>query len=166
MMSLNVGRELAVLEASSVLDLRRKYEEVFREACRSNHKTWLVKRIIWRMQANEEGDLTERARQRAAELANDADLRLKAPPEPKRPAHLGAVTKTKVSFSGDDRLPLPGAVLIREYKGKTVKVMVLNDGFEWEGTVYKSLSSVAKAITGTHTSGYLFFKLAPEGAQS
>ncbi len=165
-MSLNVGRELAVLEASSLLDLRRKYQEVFREACRSNHKTWLIKRIIWRLQANEEGDLTERARQRAAELANDADLRLKAPPEPKRSPQPAVVTKTTVSFSGDDRLPLPGALLIREYKGRTVRVMVLNHGFEWEGTVYKSLSSVAKAITGTHTSGYLFFRLAPEGVRS
>ena len=103
---------------------------------------------------------------RAGVLCNDADLRLKAPPEPHHPTLPAVVTKTTVSFSGDDRLPLPGALLIREYKGRTVKVMVLNDGFEWEGTVHKSLSSVAKAITGTHTSGYLFFKLAPEGART
>lgn len=165
-MSLNVGRELAALEAMSVKDLRQKYEEVFREACRSNHKAWLVKRIIWRMQANAEGGLTERALKLAQELANDADLRMKAPPQPKRSAEPAVVTKTAVSFSGHNRLPLPGALLTREYKGKSVRVMVLNDGFEWEGTVYKSLSAVAKAITGTHTSGYLFFRLAPEGART
>ena len=64
-------------------ELRAKYEEVFEEACRSGHKQWLVKRIIWRLQANAFGDLSERARRRAEELANDADLRLKAPPEKK-----------------------------------------------------------------------------------
>lgn len=165
-MSLNVGRELAALQKMPVGELRRKYEEVFRETCRSFHKVWLVKRIIWRMQAEAEGDLTERARARAAELANDADLRLKAPPQPK-PADAGSlVKKTAVSFSADDRLPLPGALLTREYKGKTVTVMVLQDGFEWEGTVYRSLSAAAKAITGTHTSGYLFFRVSPDGARA
>ena len=165
-MSLNVGRELAVLQKMTVAELRRKYEEVFREACRSFHKVWLVKRIIWRLQAQAEGDLTERARARAAELANDADLRMKAPPQPKPAATGAVVTKSPVKFAGDDRLPLPGALLTREYKGKTVTVMVLQDGFEWEGTVYRSLSAAAKAITGTHTSGYFFFHLNPQGARA
>lgn len=78
-MALNVPREVAALQRMTVKHLRQRYEEVFDEACWSNHKQWLVKRIAWRLQANEEGDLSERARRRAAELANDADLRMKAP---------------------------------------------------------------------------------------
>jgi hypothetical protein len=63
----------------------------------------------------------------------------------------------------DHRLPLPGTVLTRWYKGKTLSVQVLRHGFEYQGQVYKSLSAAAKAITGSHTSGYLFFRLAGKG---
>ena len=59
---LNVAKELAALKRMTPAELREKYAEVFGEDSRSGHKEWLVKRIIWRMQANEEGDLSERAR--------------------------------------------------------------------------------------------------------
>ena len=74
-MTLNVAKELAALRKMSVGDLRSRYAEVFGETTNTRHKDWLVKRVIWRMQALAEGDLSERARARAAELANDADLR-------------------------------------------------------------------------------------------
>jgi hypothetical protein len=60
----------------------------------------------------------------------------------------------------DGRLPLPGTILTRWYKGQTLKVQVLRHGFEYECRVYKSLSAAARAITGSHTSGYLFFRRA------
>jgi hypothetical protein len=81
-MDLNVGKELAALNRMSVDALRARYAEVFGEPTNGRHKQWLVKRIIWRMQSLAEGDLTERARRRAAELANDADVRRKAPKSP------------------------------------------------------------------------------------
>src|ERR1700733_5608903 len=59
--------------------LRARYEEVFREESRSSNQAHLFRRIAWRLQANAEGDLSDRARKRAAELADDADLRLRAP---------------------------------------------------------------------------------------
>ena len=55
--------------------------------------------------------------------------------------------------------PLPGTVLTREYKGREVRVRVLEKGFEYEGQPYRSLSAVAKAITGSHWNGRLFFGL-------
>ena len=61
-------------------ELRTRYAEVFGETTQAGHRTWLTKRIAWRLQALAEGDLSGRARRRAAELANDADLRL-APPK-------------------------------------------------------------------------------------
>ena len=76
---LNMAREVAALKRMTVKELRGRYVEVFGEATRSGNKDWLRKRIAWRMQANARGDLSERARQRAEELANDSDLRTNAP---------------------------------------------------------------------------------------
>ena len=163
-MTLNVGKEIAALPRMTPAELREKYADVFGEASRSGHKEWLIKRIAWRIQANAEGGLSERAKRRALELANDADLRTKAPPAPKatQGAPQRTVTKT-VRFGGDDRLPMPGSLITREYKGATLQVHVLRDGFEYEGDAYKTLSAVAKAITGTHTNGFLFFRLGKYG---
>jgi hypothetical protein len=78
-MALNVSKEIASLKRMTLADLRRKYAEAFGESTTCRHKQFLVRRIIWRLQANEEGDLSERARQRAKELAADSDVRLTAP---------------------------------------------------------------------------------------
>lgn len=71
---LNMTREVAALKRMTVKELRGRYVEVFGETTRSGNKDWLWKRIAWRMQANAEGGLSERARRRAEEIANDADL--------------------------------------------------------------------------------------------
>jgi hypothetical protein len=71
------------LERLGVSALRQRYAETFGEATKVANKAWLIKRIAWRLQALAEGDLSERARRRAAELADDADLRLN-PPRAKR----------------------------------------------------------------------------------
>ena len=162
-MPADVGPEVAALEQMTVAELRLRYAQVFGEPTRTGHKTWLIKRIAWRLQALAEGDLSERARRRAAELANDADLRL-SPPKGKRSPRdqrLSALIQDKP----DDRLPPPGSVLARSYKGRMVHVRVLSDGFEYEGTLYTSLSAVAKAVTGSHCNGFLFFRLARPGEQ-
>jgi hypothetical protein len=73
-----VAQELARLPRLGVADLRRRYAELFGDIPRTGNKAWLVKRLAWRLQALAEGDLCERARRRAMELAQDADLRLPA----------------------------------------------------------------------------------------
>jgi hypothetical protein len=158
-MHLNVGKEVAALQRMTVKDLRAKYADVFGEETHANNKGWLVKRIAWRLQALAEGGLSERARRRAAELANDADVRLSLPKAKAILATDGHTTTAMLRFKGDERLPLPGAVITRTYKGETLHVMVLPHGFEFEGEVFKSLSAVAKAITGQHCNGYHFFHL-------
>ena len=157
-MQMTVGKELATLQGMTVTELRAKYETVFGEAARSHNKDHLLKRIAWRVQAMAEGDLSERARRRAAELANDADLRTTAP---KRRASTssGRTKQATLNLSNGDRLPMPGSEIAREYKGKTIVVTVLPKGFEYDGHVYRSLTAVAKAITGTHWNGYHFFGL-------
>jgi len=162
-MNLNVDKEVAALQRMTVGELREKFANVFGEPTNARHKQWLVKRIAWRMQALVEGDISERARQRAAELANDADLRTSAPkakPADPRPERTKSAT---LAVATDDRLPLPGTILMREYKGQTLQVRVLPHGFEFEGEVFKSLSAVAKKISGQHCNGYHFFRLRQQG---
>ena len=111
--------------------------------------------------ANEFGDLPERARRRAMEIASDADLRLRAPAglptagtgPPRESVAIQAPTHQ------DPRLPMPGALIRREYRGRTIVVRVLPNGFDFDGTVYRSLSAVARAVTGANWNGYLFFGL-------
>lgn len=153
------------MERMTVDELRAKYAEVFGERTNGRHKEWLIKRIAWRMQANAEGDLSERARQRAMELANDADLRVTPPREPKAASHTGQQTRTLPMKVRPSTALLPGTVLEREYKGRTVRVTVRADGFECDGERYKSLTAVAKAVTGKHWNGFHFFGLRSNGGQ-
>ncbi len=165
-MSLNIGKEVAALQRMTVRELRIRYAEVFAEETKAGNKPWLVKRIAWRLQSLEEGDLSERARQRAAELANDADVRLSPPKaKPASPAPTARTKTAALAVKGDNRLPPPGTIITREYKGQTLQVKVLPAGFEFEGEVYKSLSAVAKAITGQHCNGYHFFRLGKENSK-
>ena len=163
----NLAEELALLPRLGVADLRSRYAELFGETTRTGNKAWLVKRLAWRLQALAEGDLSERARRRAAELAQDADLRLSPPrPAPILPVAATDMGSARLPSKRQDRLPPAGTLLRRPYKGTIVQVRVLEHGFLYEGTIYPSLSAVAKAITGSHCNGYGFFRLLPKGAAS
>ena len=161
-MTLNIHAELKRLGTLKTPQLKARYTELFGEPTRCNNRPYLIKRIAWRLQADAEGDLSERARQRAAELADDADLRLQAPLGAPRPTTISdapfpkhAIASLRVSRASD--VPLPGSTLWRTYKGKAYSVIVLPKGFECEGKVYRSLSAVANAITGSHWNGAKFF---------
>jgi len=161
-MALNVGKEITALKRMTVSELRRKYAQVFGEDTASRHRDFLIRRIVWRLQVNQEGGLSERARQRARELAAQSDVRLTAPrPRPVVPG--GETTTAPIVLPHDDRLPMPGAVITRRYKNQTIEVRVLPRGFEYEGDVYRTLSAVAKKVTGTHWNGYQFFNLGARG---
>jgi DUF2924 family protein len=158
----NLASEMAALPRLGVSELRAKFAIVFGEATPSHNKTWLIKRIAWRLQAQAEGDLSERARRRAAELVADTDLRLSAPrAEPTTSGSTPALVPA-LRMPADARLR-PGTVLTRRYKGRTLQVEVLEHGFAWEGQTYRSLSALAKAVTGSHCSGHFFFGLAEKG---
>jgi hypothetical protein len=152
-MKLNIAKEVAALQQMTVGQLQQRYVEVFGEPVRSRHRQYLIRRIAWRLQANAERGLSERALRRAEELANVADARV-TPPR----AATGTSTSTTASAT-DRRLPPVGTAITRRYKGRTLTVTVLPDGFEYEGDRYKSLSAVAKAITGSHINGFRFFGL-------
>ena len=156
-MELNILNEVAALERLTIGQLRQRFAELFGEATAASNRTWLVKRIAWRLQALAEGDLSERARRRATELARDADLRMN-PPRRQTTATTAAPEPVCMAAPVDHRLPPPGTILARPYKGQLVQVQVLTDGFAYAGRVYPSLSAVAKAITGSHCNGFHFFR--------
>ncbi len=156
-MPVEIGREMAALGKMSVQRLRERYAEAFGEPTTGNNKSWLVRRIAWRLQERAEGGLDERARRRAAELSRDAGLR-HVPPRPR--ARATAIIETEPVAVNDPRLPAPGTILTRPYKGETLEVKVLADGFEFRGERFASLSAVAKSATGSHCNGFAFFGLA------
>ena len=163
-MTLNIGKEVAALERMTIGQLRERYAEVFAETTKTCNKTWLIRRIAWRLQSLEEGDLSDRALDKAMELAKDSDLRVTAPREPKLSSHAVRHTKTMACLiEPGSRVPLPGTVITRRYKGRLIQVKVLPKGFEFEGELYKSLSGVAKQVTGSHWNGYRFFNLQKTG---
>ena len=161
-MERTMAARIRELRGMSVGELAARYREVFGEETRSRNKDWLWKRVAWRMQALEEGDLSDRARRRAAELARDADVRVRPPRDVFEKRGAAGRTRTEpAAFAPhrDVRLPLPGTTLTREYKGRVLRVTVLDGGFEFEGRVYRSLSAVAKEVTGSQWNGFLFFGL-------
>jgi hypothetical protein len=142
--------------------LREKFLEVFGEESRSHHKDFLFRRIAWRLQALAEGDLSKRARRRTLEIANDADLRIRAPKQVgvQNGSAAGRIVVGTINGKRDIRLPEPGTLLTREFKGQTHVVKVLADSFEYEDRRYSSLSAIATEIAGSRWNGLLFFHLA------
>lgn len=155
----NLEQTIAALQRMTVSQLRDRYIEVFAEPTRSGNRQFLFKRLAWRIQSLAEGGLSERARQRAEELARDEDIRTTIPRPPQQQGGGTSITLPAPRATAHDRLPIPGTVLTRKYRGRQVSVKVLSQGFEHEGQVYRSLSAVAKAVTGSHWNGHLFFGL-------
>jgi hypothetical protein len=151
---LAISSEIDDLRHKTVAQLQNRYLEVFRETSRSNHKQFLIRRIAWRLQALAEGDLSERARERALSLAQDADLRLRAP-SVWQPGTAAARGRHR-----DSRLPGPGTILTRTFRSRNVSVQVLERGFEYEGAVYRSLSAVGAPHQRHTMEWFLLFRAA------
>ncbi len=162
----DITADIEALGTMTTRELRDRYHEVFDDPSRSNNRRWLIRRIAWRLQAREQGGLSERALARAHMLARDEDLRVRPPRDrgPQLGSHLRTVSGTLVRRI-DERVPIPGTVLRRIYRGAEHRVTVLPNGFEHEGTVYRSLSAVAQAITGSHWNGFGFFGLTKGSAR-
>jgi hypothetical protein len=158
-MAHNIDEEIADLRQMTAEQLRARHGEVCgRPAC-SAHKQHLVRRIAWWLQALAEGDLSLRARLRAEQLVRDADPLTARPPSP-------ATSTARAAARRDARLPSPGALLVRCYRGQTLEVKVLARGFEYDDRIYASLTAVAREITGKHWNGYHFFGLGKEKKQT
>ena len=151
-----LAMEIEGLRKLKTKALKARYRELFGEESRSSNHAHLFRRIAWRLQARTEGDLSERARKRMLELADDRELRLRAPRPFWHSVGLGP------DPTRDPRLPPAGTVLKRVYGQRTIEVTVLERGFEYQGKQYGSLSLIAQRVTGTRWNGYLFFGLQKE----
>jgi hypothetical protein len=153
--------EVENLRRASVTSLKKRYRELFQEETRSRHREHLFRKIVWRLQALKEGELSERARTRAREVANDAYLRIIAPRDffsvSGQPVEIIPGNQSKKI--NDPRLPMVGTILRRSWKGQTILVEVLPNGFRYENRQYPSLSNIAFEITGTRWNGFAFFGL-------
>ena len=153
--------EVENLRRASVTSLQKRYRELFHHEARSRHREHLFRKIVWRLQALAEGELSERARARAREIAHDADLRILAPRDffsvSGPPVEIIPGNQSKKL--NDPRLPMVGTMLRRSWKGQTILVEVMPKGFRYEHRQYPSLSNIAFEITGTRWNGFAFFNL-------
>src|SRR5258708_35200093 len=156
-MNAELNQHIDDLRHLTTTQLQLKYRELFGQPSHSNHKDYLFRRVAWRMQAVAEGGLSERARAYALEIATEADLRLCAPKKPIETQP--PVRVANASRQLDPRVPPPGTQLIKRYKDETLTVTVLAQGFQYGECVYKSLSAIARQVTGTQWNGYVFFEL-------
>ena len=155
-----VTRAVEDLQNLKIPVLKERYQELFGEPAKSSNKQFLFRRIAWRLQADAEGGLSERARLRAAEIADERDLRIR-PPRAFEAQQTSVMNHFDRSRSPRDwRLPPPGTLLTRRVGRRQVVVKVLEDGFEYESRCYRSLSAIARHVTGTRWNGLLFFGLA------
>jgi hypothetical protein len=157
----SVLAQINELRGMKVAELRLKWVELFGEASRSNNRDFLWRRLAWRVQELAFGGLSERAKARLAELSKEVDLRF-LPPRGWKEALEAATAARPAMAPGpvrDPRLPKPGTVLSRPYRGHDIRVSVLEKGFEHAGRPYRSLSAIAREVTGQRRNGLLFFGL-------
>ena len=133
---------LAALKAMSVNDLKAEWQALFNAPAPNNSRTFLEGRLAYRIQELTYGGPDKQTRRLLDLLADEVEG-----------------TLTRKAQIADPRNPVVGTKLIREWNGTAHTVTVLKDGFDWGGQRYKSLSAVARAITGTRWNGYRFFGL-------
>jgi hypothetical protein len=127
------------LRAMPVSDLVVQYETAFGKPPRNKNREWLWRKVAWKVQEQRYGGLSSLATKRLNELVAEMDLPLTAP----RKA-TGIIT---------------GTTLTRSYRGELIEAKRVDNGWAYEGVIYRSLSAVANAVTGSHCNGRAFFGL-------
>jgi len=134
-----VESEIGALERAGVIALRVEWRRLFGSDPPRLSRDLLVRALAYRVQERAMGGLSRASLKRLRELAENAEGR---GPPPEQAASLR-----------------PGAKLVREWHGSTHIVLVTDTGFDYAGSSYKSLTQIAKLITGAHWSGPRFFGL-------
>ncbi len=152
----NLVDSVAAVERMSVAQLQHRYVEVFRERTASRNRAYLRKRIAYRLQELAEGGLSSRARKRIAELLPLAPLRYRGSSSTSSPP---TETEPPLPPPSTTRRITPGTVLRRMHRGTSHQVVALDKGFLYRGHQFRSLSAIARTITGTEWNGWAFFGL-------
>ena len=138
-----IPARLAALKSMSVTQLKSEWQSIFATAAPNNSRAFLETRLAYRIQELACGGLKPETIRRLERLGEELD---------------GGDSK-KRSIRADRDRPITGTRLLREWQGVEQIVTVTADGFEWQGRPYKSLSAIARAITGTRWNGWVFFGL-------
>ena len=152
-----INANIAALKNKAIPELQKKFEALFDgQKASSDNKVYLVRRIAYRLQELEYGGLSQKAQNRLKELIGLYDPVNNKAIRPK----VSVETQVRIKTRGRDmRLPIPGTIITKDYRGKKYQVKVLENGFEYEGNIYKHLTAIAEKITGAHWNGYNFFNL-------
>ena len=142
----SVVAQLAALQKMSVVELKQRWETLFATPAPNNSRSYLEVRLGNRIQELMLGGLSRDTRRVLDLLVKELEGK-----------------NTRKAIMTDPRKPIPGTRLLREWDGAEHSVTVLRDGFDWQGRKFKSLSAVARAITGTQWNGYRFFGLREAG---
>ena len=153
-----ITAQIMAIKNMPLLELQNRHKELFdTKEMPCDNKVYLIKRIVYKLQEAEYGGLSETVKAKISELMTKYDpVNNKA----LRPQVISAGKEVdSLPFSRDKRLPIPGTTITKKYKDQTIQVKVLEKGFEYDNTYYKSISSLVQAITGSHWNGYDFFNL-------
>jgi hypothetical protein len=161
---------LALLNDLPVADLADIYLELYGEPTRSRNRDYLRKRLAFRVQELHEGGLSAAACELIARLGETLPerwrIRLRQPTEPDAPPPEAEPVVLRPTEPRDPRIPPPGTWIQRAHGGREHRVFVRHDGFEYEGVNFKTLTAVARHITGTAWNGFTFFGLSKPHAAS
>ncbi len=154
----NISEQITTLKDQPLEVLKDRYKELFAvNEAPSNNKTFLWRKVAYRLQEQVYDGLSQKAKDKIASLIQEYDpINNKA----LRPKALSA-GKEMVSLPSlrDKRLPIPGSSIYKKYKGQDIHVRVLEKGFEYKNKFYRTLSAISEEITGSHWNGYSFFNL-------
>lgn len=145
--------EVMSFKNKSLSEIKSKYPTLFDQIPTTNNKVFLLRNIAYKLQEQEQGGLSNKAHSKLKMLIETFDPINNKALRPDKPV---AIEQPSLK---DRRLPIPGTVITKEYKGTSYQVKVLEKGFEHNGKIFKTLSAIAKEITGSHWNGYLFFNL-------
>jgi hypothetical protein len=137
-----IPARLAALKTTPTPDLKAQWRELFASEPPPFNRQYLVNRLAYRIQELAYGGLKPETIRRLEQLGENLDG--------------GNITKRRIRT---DIKPITGTRLLREWQGVEHVVTVTADGFEWQGRPYQSLSSIARAITGSRWNGWVFFGL-------
>jgi hypothetical protein len=149
--------KVLALQSLSLAELRQQYLQCFPdEKVVPSNKAYLQRRLAHCLQELAFGGLSQQAEERLEQLTQQYDP-INRKPEKRAPSPGIEVSGSKPLR--DRRLPIPGTILTKVYKGTPFQVKALEKSFEFQGKTYRSLTAIAKIITGMHWNGYLFFGL-------
>ncbi len=155
----SVIRQIHRLREMTVGELRVEWMKFYGEPTRSRNRDYLCRRLAWRVQELAHGGLNRAAKAKIDELAPESLSRARTPHNGNPAAPVGDHDQRLHRVHRDPRLPSPGTVIVRQYKGHELRLSVLDEGYELDGTHYGSLSEAARAATGSRWNGPLFWGL-------